>query len=232
MVLGSPNNVAPLDEAELLERAAGLAGRNLGELGAATGREVPPDLRRAKGWVGQLMESLLGATAASRAEPDFPQLGIELKTLPVDVRGKPLESTFVCTIELPEMSRAEWATSRLQKKLARVLWVPVEGTRSLAVAQRRVGTPFLWQPDVDEARLLRQDWEELSSLIARGRTSELTAHLGQVLQVRPKAARGASRRRTLDEEGALYHEQPKGFYLRATFTAALLARRLILPRPL
>lgn len=228
-MLDRPHVSPPATEAELLLRADALAGRPMRELASFAGTEPPLTLLRAKGWVGQLIEVLLGATAASRAEPDFPQLGVELKTLPVDERGRPVESTFVCTIELPEMDRAEWETSRLRKKLARVLWVPVEGTRAIPVGDRRLGTPFLWSPDQEESRALREDWEELSSLVGRGRTSELTAHRGVVLQVRPKGARGSSRRRVLDEDGGLYDEQPKGFYLRSTFTAEILARRLIVP---
>jgi len=212
----------PKDLAELSLRASDLAGLNLGELAAELGVLVPGELKRAKGWVGSLMEKALGASAASRAEPDFPALGVELKTLPVDSQGKPLESTFVCTIELSKIADSEWEASRLWQKLSHVLWVPVEGTRALIVAERRIGTPFLWKPDDDERQQLREDWETLAALIARGRTSEITGHLGQVLQVRPKAARGSSRRRALDEEGGLYDEQPKGFYLHPQFTHAIL----------
>jgi DNA mismatch repair protein MutH len=176
------------------------------------------------------METALGASAASRAEPDFPELGVELKTLPVDASGKPLESTFVCAIELARIADSEWEASRLWHKLGHVLWVVVEGTRSVPVAERRIGTPFFWIPSEEERELIRRDWEKLALLIAQGRTSEITGHLGEVLQVRPKAARGSSRRRTLDEEGGLYDEQPKGFYLRATFTATILARQFRLPQ--
>src|SRR5690606_22272629 len=99
-----------------------------------------------------------------------------------------------------------------------------EGSRSIPVGERRIGTPLFWRPNAEEKELLQRDWELLSLLIAQGRTSEITGHLGEVLQVRPKAARGSSRRRTLDDEGALYDEQPKGFYLRPRFTQAILAR--------
>jgi DNA mismatch repair protein MutH len=155
-------------------------------------------------------------------------LGVELKTLPVDERVKPRESTFVCTIELAQIGDSEWEDSRLLTKLAHVLWVPVEGVRTIPVHARRVGTPFLWQPSLEEKDQLRADWEALGLLIARGRTEEITGHLGKVLQVRPKAARGSSRRRTHDEEGALYDEQPKGFYLRTLFTGAILRRHFAL----
>ena len=73
----------PSTEQELLARARDLAGKTLGELAWKHGRSVPKDLRRAKGWFGQLIEETLGATAASLAEPDFQQLGIELKTIPI-----------------------------------------------------------------------------------------------------------------------------------------------------
>ncbi len=224
--VSAPKVAPPKSEAELEERARALSGLRLGELAASLGRDVPTEMTKAKGWAGQLLELALGASAGSRAEPDFVGLGVELKTLPVDARGKVLESTFVCTIELPEMDRAEWESSRLKKKLGRVLWVPVEGTRSLPLAERRLGTPFFWSPSADEEAELRHDWEEAASLIGRGRTAELTAHAGVALQVRPKAARGSSRRRSFDEDGALHDEQPKGFYLRATFTAELLRRHL------
>lgn len=216
--------VKPSRIQDLAVRAESLAGLTLGELAEDGGFSVPPDLKRAKGWVGTLIERALGASAGSRSEPDFPDLGVELKTLPVDTSGKPLESTFVCTIELAMIAESEWDESRFLGKMSHVLWVPVEGTRSLAVAQRRIGTPVFWKPNAEEKELLKCDWELLSLLIAQGRTSEITGHLGEVLQVRPKAARGSSRRRTLDDEGALYDEQPKGFYLRPRFTQAILAR--------
>jgi DNA mismatch repair protein MutH len=214
----------PRDLSELQVRAQALSGLTLGELARDGGVDVPAELRRAKGWVGTLIERALGAQSGSRAQPDYPELGVELKTLPIDASGKPLESTFVCTIELSQIADSEWESSRLWKKLRHVLFVPVEGTRTLAVSSRRIATPFFFRPEGAEERALRDDWENLSLLIAQGRTSEITGHLGEVLQVRPKAARGSSRRRTHDESGALYDEQPKGFYLRPAFTHSILKR--------
>lgn len=217
----------PTSPGELLARAELIAGLRLGELAARFSVPVPEDLRRAKGFVGGLVERALGATAGSRTGPDFPELGIELKTLPVDRAGRALESTFVCTIELSEIGSSEWEESRLWSKLRQVLWMPVEGVRGVPVAERRLGSPFLWRPTEQDVARLRTDWEALSSLIALGRTGELTGHLGKVLQVRPKAARGASRRRAYDADSASYSEQPKGFYLRAGFTTEILARYLL-----
>jgi DNA mismatch repair protein MutH len=221
---------APRDEAELVERAATLAGLRLTELAARFDVPVPPDLRRAKGFVGSLVERALGASAGSRALPDFPELGIELKTLPVDRTGAPVESTFVCTIPLTEIGQVEWADSRVRRKLATVLWMPVEGEREIPVAERRIGQALLYRLTLEDEAVLRADWEELAGIIGRGHVEALTGHLGRYLQIRPKAAHSRARRVGFDADGAPFAALPRGFYLRPSFTRALLARHFALPR--
>lgn len=216
---------APQTENELFARALDLAGLTLGELGERLGIAVPQDMLRGKGWFGQALERALGATARSRAAPDFEALGIELKTLPIGRKGVPCESTFVCTIDLSRIGDVDWSASLVRAKLARVLWVPVEGAREIPVHARRIGTPLLWSPSAEQERALRFDWEELAGIIGRGDVENITGHLGRHLQVRPKAASSRSRRRGVDGDGASFAALPRGFYLRATFTATLLAER-------
>lgn len=219
----------PKDEADLLARAGALAGRTLGELANELELPVPPDLRRAKGFPGRVIEEMLGASAGSRAAPDFDALGIELKTLPVDGRGRPCESTFVCTIPLTEIGSVEWERSRVRRKLARVLWVPIEGDRRIPPGSRRVGSALLWSPSPEDEADLRFDWEDLSGRIGIGDLESITGHFGRYLQIRPKARDGRSRRRGVDEDGAPYAALPRGFYLRAQFTERLLAQNFVRP---
>ena len=209
---------------ELLDRARDVSGLTLGELGARVGIEVPEEGLRGKGIAGQILERVLGATAASRAEPDFVTLGVELKTIPLDPTGKPKESTFVASIPLASMADTDWEQSVVWKKIARVLFVPVEAASETPLPERRVGRAYLWQPNAEELSLIRTDWERLAEMIARGDIGEITGHLGEVLQVRPKAATGRARRRAPDEEGSVQWAMPRGFYLRPSFTAAVLAR--------
>ncbi len=216
----------PTSESQLLDRVRGLAGATVGEVASHLELTPPPDLTRHKGWVGQLFERALGATAASRDEPDFLELGVELKSLPVTADGRPVESTFVCTIPLGDLESVPWAHSRVRRKLARVLWLPFEGDRSIPVSFRRIGAGFLWSPSPVEEQALRDDWEELGGIIGRGGIESLTAHLGQFLQVRPKAATSRVRRRAIDDEGLITETLPRGFYLRTRFTAAVLRANL------
>ncbi len=216
-----PAVAPPRDEAELRARLSALSGRALGELAARLGVAVPEETRRGKGFAGTLLEKLLGATAGSRAEPDFPQLGIELKTIPIDARGKPLESTFVASLELAGFDR-RWETSAVRKKLARVAWVIVEGRREVPLAGRRVGAALLWSPSPGEESRLRRDYEELSELAAEGFLDRITGHRGEALQLRPKGRDASHLRAALDEEGAEVRAPPRAFYLRAAFTESLL----------
>jgi DNA mismatch repair protein MutH len=213
-----------------LARADQLSGLRLSELARRFALGVPPDLRRAKGFVGGLLERALGASAGSRALPDFPELGIELKTLPVDRQGAPVESTFVCTIPLTEIGQVEWQESRVRRKLAKVLWIPVEGERSLAVGERRIGQALLYTLSAEDEAVLRADWEELAGIIGRGHVEQLSGHLGRYLQIRPKAAHSRARRVGFDADGAPFAALPRGFYLRPAFTGAILARHFALPR--
>ena len=218
----------PKTEEELLGRARQLAGRRLAEIAAEIGIPVPPDMRRHKGWIGQLMERVLGATAGNKDAPDFEQLGIELKTIPIDRTGKPLETTFVATVPLNEVGQTVWEESRVRRKLARVLWVPVLAERAIAPAERVVASALLWSPSSEQESALRFDWEQLGGMIGSGNIERIDGTLGEVMQVRPKAAHGSVRRRMIDAEGDMNITLPRGFYLRTSFTRAILKKAFML----
>jgi DNA mismatch repair protein MutH len=219
---------APRDEAELRARLAALGGHTLGQLADRAGLEAPPDLRRDKGFVGMLLERTLGATAGSRAEPDFPSLGVELKSLPIDAAGRPLESTFVASLDLAERD-LRWEISPVRKKLARVAWVVVEAAKEIPLAQRRVGAALLWSPSEEEFTELRRDYEEIVELVEEGFLEQITGHRGTALQLRPKGRNAADLRSALDEDGGAVRAAPRAFYLRTRFTESILRRHFQMP---
>lgn len=215
---------APECTAELLRRARALAGMSLGWLAQNAGWQTPENLSRAKGWSGQLIELYLGAEAGSRPEQDFPKLGIELKTIPVDPMGKPLETTFVCVAPLTGLNGVDWIQSNVRNKLQRVLWVPLDGRRQIKPADRCIGYPLLWQPDADEDALLRADWEEITEAIVLGQVNRLTARHGQALQLRPKAANSKALTEAVGPDGEPMQTLPRGYYLKKGFTQRILQR--------
>ncbi len=205
----------PASENELLERALSLAGRTVAEVGAALGRA--PASPGHKGYAGSLVERALGL-AARGAGPDAPELGIEVKTTPVDARGAPRESTFVCMVPREGLDRT-WLESAPYAKLARVLFVPIEQTGA-----RRIGSAFLWSPDDEQDRALASDWTELAGLLRAHGHEHVSARHGQLMQVRPKAATAASRWRATGDDEAPVLALPRAFYLRRRFVETILSR--------
>jgi DNA mismatch repair protein MutH len=215
----------PQSEAELLTRAQAIAGLKLADLAARLKEPVPDGQTRAKGWIGRLIEQALGATASSKPLPDFEAIGVELKTIPIDGRGRPRESTFITTVDVEEMHRARWEDSRVRGKLARVLWLPVDADPSQPLGARTIGEATLWSPSPRDDAIMRQDFDEIADLIAHGYADTLTAHRGRYLQIRPKARSSRARTWGLDEDGAVVPTLPRGFYLRRIFTDRVLRGR-------
>lgn len=208
----------PRDVETLLARCEELRGLSVDEVARRAGCSVAGPAVRTKGKVGELLERALGATAGTSNEPDFVELGVELKTIPVRPDGRPRESTFVAAFALADVDSMEWETSSVRRKLACVLWVPIVHDDHA----RRVGRALLWSPSDDQVRVLRADFDELIGRIAIGGIEGLDARVGEALQLRPKAADGRRRSVALGPEGERIPSVPLGFYLRARFTERLL----------
>ena len=210
---------------ELLTLCENIAGLTLFELAEIANIKMANNLLTNKGWVGQLIEWHLGATAGSKPEQDFKHLGIELKTIPIDRHGKVLETTFVCSTPLMNTAQLNWENSNICNKLSQVLWVPVLGEREIPLADRIVGCGFLWQASVQETALLKNDWNELMEKIALGKIESISAKDGQVVQLRPKAANGKCLTDAFGENGELIKVRPRGFYLKKTFTQQIINKQ-------
>ncbi len=212
----------PTNEIELLNRCKAIEGMSFRQLASVLNSSIPDTPSQRKGWAGQAIERALGATAGSRSEPDFSLLGIELKTLPINHLGKPSESTFVTSIPLLSVHQQTWESSQCFAKLRRVLWLSIEGDRNIPFLHRRIGRGVLWSPSKEDEKILANDWSELSFMIGSGHLSDITANMGDYLQVRPKGANAKSLCYGFNETGDKVLTLPRGFYLRSRFTANLL----------
>ena len=209
---------SPVSEQVLLARARGLAGKSVQQLAKELDMKVPALTLHAKGWLGTLLELALGADAGTKPEPDFVNLGIELKTLPLNQHGKPKESTYVCMVQLRPEALADWQNSLVRKKLTKVLWIPYEAEKSIPIGARHIGNPILWQPNQAQLEQLHTDWQELTDMIVMGDIDKVSAHMGKYLQIRPKAANAAIQTSDLNQPESNNKTMPRGFYLRTSFT--------------
>ncbi len=214
---------APTNIDQLKSRVDSIAGHTLATLAHSINVNVPEDLRREKGWVGQLIEKLLGATAGNKPEPDFVNLGIELKTIPVNSKGNPTESTYVCVVPLSNIKGLHWQNSIVKQKLQTVLWVPIEADKNIMLKDRRVGQGIFWQPDEKISAQLEKDYNEFIDRIALGQVEKITADQGNILQIRPKAANASVLTEGIGEEGQMIRTLPRGFYLRPAITKQIIS---------
>lgn len=202
----------------LVESINSLTGKTIAQLADEYNLTVPNEVSKRKGFLGLIIEKALGTTAGTRALPDFVELGIELKTLPISANQRVSESTFITTISLQTLNQETFETSTCYKKLNHILWIPVEGDKLIHYPDRRIGRGFFWKPSLDDLEILKRDWTELTDLIRMGQINAISSHLGEYLQVRPKGQDAKSLCNAYGEEGEVIKTLPRGFYLRAAFT--------------
>jgi DNA mismatch repair protein MutH len=211
-----------VDTQSLLKHAQSLSGKSFLELAELSHLTIPPYNRlNTKGWLGQTLELYLGATAGSQSLPDFIDLGIELKTIPILADGSPKESTYICTAPFP-IRDPSWEQSRVMNKLRKVLWFPYFYNKTLSFEEQVLGTPLLWSPNERQYLKLKSDWEELVENLNFGKVENLSAHIGECLQIRPKASHSGVQINLINQDGEEISTTPKGFYLRPSFTKEII----------
>ena len=122
---------------ELINSLNSIVGKSISELAKIANVPLPISTTHGKGFTGELLEIVLGATAENRPIPDFPKLGLELKTLPVDKNLLPLESTFFCHAPLTGIRHLNFENSALYSKIKRVLFVVVTAQRDMDFKDRK-----------------------------------------------------------------------------------------------
>lgn len=221
-----------LQVSQILLKAQELEGLTFSQLARMLNLQVPYEAKHAKGWLGQAVEQYLGAQAGCLPIPDFPSLKMELKTLPINSKARVMESTYVTTLPLLGNFSLSWEQSHCFQKLQLVLWLPIEGDRTIPYVKRRIGRAILWQPNDAQYSILKKDWEEITDMVIQGHIEKIHGGLGRYLHVRPKAADSKSLTKALNEQSEMIQTLPRGFYLRTRLTQEIFDENLFLAKSL
>lgn len=208
----------------LIERLNRITGLSISEIAADLNVNLPISTTRGKGFTGELLEVVLGASAKNQSIPDFPELGLELKTLPIDQNFKPLESTFVCHAPLMNVRDLRFENSPLYAKIKRVLFILIDGTKGLEYSEKYIRGYFFYTPTENDLLTLKKDFDELYELIKTGEVESITARIGHIVQLRPKGADGTALTQAIGKDGQIIMTRPRGFYIRRSFTQELIER--------
>lgn len=214
---------------ELDRHAATLAGATAQELAAAVGQEAYNASPKAPGktGVGHLVEWYFGKPPNPSDEPDIPELGIEIKSIPLEVRGRgkkdlgPKEPTSLTMIDFRKLAAEDWPASSVHRKLAHILWVPYIHDFDDKRAHRFLA-PFRWRPDPEDLPQMERDYGIVREVVLAGRAETLSETLSVVLAARRKGVSDGTRKQPFSAVPA----PSRAWALKTSYTSTLLRRQM------
>lgn len=178
-----------------------------------------------KGASGLIVENLLGIENNNRDEADLPQIGCEIKILPLqknrDGSIKAKEPTAIQMINYCEVARETWETAKLRSKINLTFWVvylaKVDG-KSKQQDDYVIVDYFLDHPSDVQNGVFKTDWEEIQSYIKRGDADKLSCSMGVYLEPKTKGANNQDKTDAPDGKGGITRARRRAFYYKKNYT--------------
>jgi DNA mismatch repair endonuclease MutH len=211
-------------EEELLDSAKKLEGKRISQVSDLVGSLDERHRRHTKGVVAHVIETdYFGIEQNSSEEPDFKELGIELKVSPLRlVPSKGLinakERNVVEMVDYAEVYKiTDWRKNKhLVSKLSRVLFVFYLHERDLPALDWRVVSAFLWSPNREQDIAIQRDYDIIRGKVLRGEANREADN--EFLATCPKHAGGFNREEPLKSEpGSLCPHPTMGVAQRRAF---------------
>ena len=214
-------NSLPLNYDELYQRLDNLLGMSVSSLAQILNIKLDSNNTKIKGYLGQMLEIYLGADGNNKADVDFSNLDLELKTVSTDENLNPLESPFICSFKLFALEHMDFYQSVLYRKIKKILFVLISGKKHEYIGNKIIKAYFIFTPNHKQLAIIKQDYDELMHYICTGQCNAINATIGTIIQMRPKAANGSALTQYLDANGKLAYTRPRGFYMRRAFIVHL-----------
>ncbi|SDH43418.1 DNA mismatch repair protein MutH [Prevotella communis] len=178
-----------------------------------------------KGASGLIVENLLGIENNNRDEADIPEIGCEIKILPLqkncDGSIKAKEPTAIQMINYMEVAKETWETAKLRGKIALTFWVVYlakKDGKALSQNDYVIVDYFLDHPSDFQNGVFKTDWEEIQSYIKEGRADELSCSMGVYLEPKTKGANNQDKTDAPDGKGGITRARRRAFYYKKNYT--------------
>lgn len=178
-----------------------------------------------KGASGLIIENLLGIENNNRDEADIPEIGCEIKILPLqknkhgEIKAK--EPTAIQMINYIEVAKETWETAKLRGKIALTFWVVYlakKDGKSLNQNDYVIVDYFLDHPNDAHNSIFRKDWEDIQEFIKTGRADLLSCSMGKFLEPKTKGANNQDKTDAPDGKGGLIKVRRRAFYYKKNYT--------------
>ena len=181
--------------------------------------------RMKKGASGLIVENLLGIENNNRDEADLPQIGCEIKILPLqknkDGSIKAKEPTAIQMINYCEVAKETWETAKLRSKINLTFWVvylaKVDG-KPKQQDDYVIVDYFLDHPSDVQNGVFKTDWEEIQVYIKRGDADRLSCSMGVYLEPKTKGANNLDKTDAPDGKGGITRVRRRAFYYKKNYT--------------
>ena len=186
-----------------------------------------------KGASGLIIENLLGIENINRDEADIPQIGCEVKILPLQINKngevKAKEPTAIQMINYCEVAKETWETAKLRSKINLTFWVVYlakENGKAKKQDDYVIVDYFLGHPNNIQNAIFKSDWEEIQEYIIRGDADKLSCSMGTYLEPKTKGANNKDKTDAPDGKGGTIRARRRAFYYKKNFTNTQIIPKL------
>lgn len=202
---------------ELKDRAQALKGKYISELSSTIDTKD-------KGAIGKIIEEFgFGVKNNSDSRPDFYEIGIELKVVPLKTNSKGLsvkERTKICLINYHQIIDSNWENSHAKIKLEQILFVFYEYNSENHLNSRIKDFYFFELKNQLEEPIIKSDWFRTKQYVQEGRAHELSESQNKILAASRSGAGGLdiSKHPTQPVDRYQQHAPQRSFSLKPSYT--------------
>lgn len=178
-----------------------------------------------KGASGLIVENLLGIKNNNRADADIPEIGCEIKILPLQVNRnggiKAKEPTAIQAINYFDVAKESWETANLRKKITLTFWIVYlakEKGKSLNQDDYVILDYFLDYPNDFQISIFKKDWENIQDFIIRGLADKLSCSMGEYIEPKTKGKNNQDVTDAPDGKGGRIKARRRAFYYKKNYT--------------
>jgi len=178
-----------------------------------------------KGASGLIVEELLKIKNNNRDEADLPNIGVEVKVLPLQLKKNEeinaKEPTQIQMINYCKVAEEKWETAKIRKKINITFWIvylaKIKGKR-LHQDNYVVLDWYLDHPNQCTFEIFKKDWESIKEYIVRGEADSLSCSMGIYIEPKTKGASNKDLTDAPDGEGGTTKVRRRAFYYKKKYT--------------